>query len=378
MTVPALPVVTPITQPNSSRVDFGATVTNLALSTPLSDAAFAVVEQALYKYKVIVFPDAASQITPDLQFALVKRFDPDAYEHGHNDATASHKGQKSLLHGIGNSIQSHPEIKLVGGGVQGEIGGNKNLEQAGHWAYHRFPLTEEERLEGKTRWHRWHMDAALFKTDLPLVTTLLAVAVPQGPDLTVQWDDGSGNTMKVAPGTTGFISGSKMFNLLSEEDKLMCENSTVAYAPYPYQWGGPSKGNSNGLGTYNEGKEMAFEDLPPWDEKDLKVYPLVWTNPVTGEKSLQVHSVAVWKLHLKSSPDAPVTTVDDLAEVRKILYKLQRPAVEPHYIFAPPYKKGDLVMFYNRGVYHSATDYPESYGTRTMLQAHVACSYPPS
>lgn len=30
-----------------------------------------------------------------------------------------------------------------------------------------------------------------------------------------------------------------------------------------------------------------------------------------------------------------------------------------------------------RRVYHSATDYPESYGTRSMLQAHIAGSYDP-
>lgn len=80
------------------------------------------------------------------------------------------------------------------------------------------------------------------------------------------------------------------------------------------QWNGASKGNSNGLGTYSEGKEMAIEDLPDWTAHEIKselgvtwgrrrcvlaeadlssfiAYPMVWTNPKTGEKSLQVHSV---------------------------------------------------------------------------------------
>lgn len=99
---------------------------------------------------------------------------------------------------------------------------------------------------------------------------------------------------------------------------------------------------------------------------------MVWENPVTGEKSLQIHSVvrpvlpllfcrphraidvryyaqAVWKLHIRDSPDSPVKTISDLTEVRKVLYSLQRPAVEPEFIFAPPYHEGDLVLFYNRG-----------------------------
>ncbi|KAI5479430.1 hypothetical protein MNV49_003574 [Pseudohyphozyma bogoriensis] len=372
----SLPTVTPIAHVEGSGIDFGATVTNVDLAN-LSPAVFSAVEAALYQHKVLVFPNQG-HITPDEQFAFVRMFDPTApAEHGHNDATASHKGQPSLLYGIGNAISIHPEIKLVGGGKQGPKFGNRVLKQADHTSYHRFPLTEEEREQGFSRWHRWHMDAALYKTSLPLVTTLLAVQVPQGPPLTVRWDDGSNNTMKVAPGSTAFLSGAKMLSLLSPEQRMMAENSYALYAPHPYQWGGGAKGNSNGLGTYSEGKEMPLEDLPEWNEADRKTYPIVWTCPVTGEKSLQVHSVAVYKLHLKASPDAPVQVIDDLLEVRKILYDLQRPALEPENIFVPAYTEGDLVMFYNRGVYHTATDYPESYGTRSMLQAHIAASFDP-
>lgn len=155
MAVPSsLPIVTPITYPASSSVTFGATITNVDLSTPLTPSAFSVLSTALYTHKVIVIPNS-SNITPALQFALVQAFDPIAPpDHGHNDGTVSHKGQKSLLHGIGNSVDGHPEVKLVGGGVQGVVGGGKTLDQAGHWSYHRTPLSEEERKEGRTRWHR--------------------------------------------------------------------------------------------------------------------------------------------------------------------------------------------------------------------------------
>lgn len=105
---------------------------------------------------------------------------------------------------------------------------------------------------------------------------------------------------------------------------------------------------------------------------------MLWTNPQTLEKSFQVHSVAVAKLHLRRSPSSPVETISDLAEVRRILYTLQRPALQPANVLCPKYEKGMLVLFYNRGVYHSATDYPEGWGeTRTMLQAHIAGSEDP-
>jgi len=51
-------------------------------------------------------------------------------EQGHNDATVEHKGQKSLLYGIGNAIGTHPEVKLVGGGVQSKRFGGRVLKQA--------------------------------------------------------------------------------------------------------------------------------------------------------------------------------------------------------------------------------------------------------
>ena len=63
-----------------------------------------------------------------------------------------------------------------------------------------------------------------------------------------------------------------------------------------------------------------MDELPAWDERKLSTLPLVWTNPVTGEKSLQVHGACVWKLHLRSREDEEPRIVDDLAEVRAIIY----------------------------------------------------------
>ncbi|ORY66789.1 hypothetical protein BCR35DRAFT_181742 [Leucosporidium creatinivorum] len=378
MTVPLL-TITPLDPTTiGTGVDFGAKVTNVDLNR-LSDNEFQLIEQALYRYKVLIIPGQGG-LEPEKQFAFVRRFDPSApAEHGHNDAV---KGN-SLLNGIGNSISVHPEIKLVGGGKQSERFGGRVLKQADHTSYHKFPLTEKQRNEELlTRWHRWHMDAALYATSPPLVTSLLALSIPSGPPLTVVWDDGSGSVLpNVAAGSTGFLSGAKMYSCLDEEQRALVENSEVEYAPWPYQWNGASKGNSNGLGTYHEGKELALEDLPEWREEDVKTYPMLWTNPHTGEKSLQVHSVAVRRLHLRTSPSSPVSTISDLAEVRRILNSLQRPALQPENILCPAYELGDLVLFYNRGVYHSATDYPEAWegekGRRTMLQAHIAGSEEP-
>lgn len=107
-------------------------------------------------------------------------------------------------------------------------------------------------------------------------------------------------------------------------------------------------------------------------------YPLVWTNPYTGEKILQVHHLVAAKLHVKTSPDGPVTVIDDLKEVRDKLYDLQRPFLEPKNILVAPVEEGDILVWYNRGLRHSAIEYPSvGYGPRVAHQVHIAGSDDP-
>ncbi|GAA6009853.1 hypothetical protein JCM10207_002133 [Rhodosporidiobolus poonsookiae] len=374
MTLPTLtitPVSHPASGPSSGCTNLGAIVRNVSLqalfdpSTHTPEEArqtteFRQIEEALYRFKVLVIK-GQGDLRADEQFAFVQAFDPDApAEHGHNDATASHRGQKSLLYGIGNSIGSHPEVKLVGGGKQDERFGGRVLQQADHTNYHKHPLTHEEREAGFTRWHRWHMDASLFRTSLPLVTSLLCLASPsvdpstgeERPELTVRWDDGSGLEMKVRAGSTGFVEGSRMLERLEGKEKEWVEGAEVEYAPWPYQWSAPSRGNSNGLGTFPEPDNvMPLEYLPPWGNGDVKRYPMVWTCPRTGVKSLQVHPVPVRLIHPSSAPEP----ISDLAAVRARLDELQRPALVPENIWAPGYEVGDLVLFNNRAAHVAAS-----------------------
>ncbi len=66
---------------------------------------------------------------------------------------------------------------------------------------------------------------------------------------------------------------------------------------------------------------MPLERLSPWEKEKICIYPMVWTNPKTGEKSLQVHGQGAFKLHLKSSPEGEERVVDDLEEVRAFMHK---------------------------------------------------------
>lgn len=128
-----------------------------------------------------------------------------------------------------------------------------------------------------TRFYRWHIDAALYDLSPPKVTTLYGIKVPQGPKQKCRYDDGTGDELEVPPGTTAFVSGKTMFDILPSELKSLAVRSKVKYAPHPYVWMAPAHALSTGLGIESEGLELPLEELPPWEESRIKTLPVVST-----------------------------------------------------------------------------------------------------
>jgi hypothetical protein len=77
-------------------------------------------------------------------------------------------------------------------------------------------------------------------------------------------------SLKAKAGQTAFVSSIQLYELLSEEEKLMADNSWVEYAPFPYMWVENCKGRTNGLGLETEGKEHTMDEMPEWDPKKIK------------------------------------------------------------------------------------------------------------
>lgn len=134
----------------------------------------------------------------------------------------------------------------------------------------------------------------------------------------------------------------------------------------------PAHSRSTGLGLHSEGLELPSSELPPIDEKKIMVFPMVWKNPVTGKLALQVHPSAVRRIHC-----ADGTVIDDLERVRDIVYKLQRPAISPQYVYPHDWEEGDLVLFNNRGVIHSVVGAFKPDEVRIFRQCNLAASEPP-
>lgn len=305
--------------------------------------------------------------SPKAQFELTNRFDPSATSYGHGKTIDA---KRSILHPDLKTIPHQPQVQVIGNGFVESYEGLQNitLRHPHHKTFHATAIPAEDDLD-YTRFYRWHIDAALYGLAPPIVTTLLAVRVPKGRTQTCRYDDGTGDELQVPLGTTAFVSGYTIYDILSEEDKAFARSTRVEYAPHPYVWMSPARSRSDGLGMVSEGKEIPLSDLPPIDESKIQILPLCWKNPVTGKLALQVHPSAVRKLHL-----ADGTIVEGLQEVREIIHRLQRPGITPDRVYCHDWEEGDLVLFHNRGVLHSVVGAFAEHEVRLFRQCNVAAS----
>ncbi|KAK0465913.1 uncharacterized protein EV420DRAFT_1261465 [Desarmillaria tabescens] len=124
----------------------------------------------------------------------------------------------------------------------------------------------------------------------------------------------------------------------------------------------PAHAMPTGLGIESEGLELPLSELPPWEEAKLKILPVVWKNPVTGDKEGALY------------PDAHLT---DLKEVRGLLYKTQRPAIALKLVYPHDWKEKDLVIFHNRRVLHSVVGAFTPDQVRAFHQCNLAASDDP-
>jgi alpha-ketoglutarate-dependent taurine dioxygenase len=357
--------VRPIPNPAGSKLSFGATVPKVDLEN-LSEADWVTLRDAVYNFQVVVLKNQSS-LTPKGQFELTQRFDPAATTYGHGKTLDA---KRSVLHPDLKTIPHQPQVQVIGNGKYESYEGLENftLKHPHHKTFHQTPIPEKDDLEA-TRFYRWHIDAALYGLNAPKVTSLLAVKVPAGRTQTLRYDDGTGDEMTVPLGTTAFVSGETMYDLLSPEDQLLARTSFVEYAPHPYIWMSGAKSRSDGLGMISEGLEIPLDNLPEIDESKIKILPMCWKNPVSGKLALQIHPSAIKALHLGDG-----TKVTDLKEVRETVHRLQRPGIAPELVYPHDWEEGDCVLFHNRGVLHSVVGAFAPEEQRLFRQCNVAAS----
>lgn len=340
--------IVPIKHENNA--DFGAEIYGVDLNN-FTSADFALISDALHHHKLLVFKEQPQMLTPQQQYRLTawylthkssyvlhhitdtptpSSFDPDektgGFAHGADPVLLSEKGV--TIYGLPNrpAINAQPQVHILGRGEVPEdhfdFPPGFKVKGINHVDFHLPPhIPQEERDAGSSRFYQWHWDGSLYKIPPPRVGCLLAVRTPKGPDVTVHWGDGTGRTMNIAPGATAMVAGSRALQLLDPELREIVLHSRIEYAPHAFQWMSTARSTKLGHLIETEGREMPLDKLSPWTEEGICVYPMVWTNPVTGEKSLQVHGQGAFKLYLKNQPDGEETIVTDLKEVRTFMDK---------------------------------------------------------
>jgi alpha-ketoglutarate-dependent taurine dioxygenase len=351
----------------------------------LSPQEFDEIRVALYKYDVLLFRDVS--LTPEQQYALTKAFDPESESYGHGDNKIQ-TTQKSILHPDLKTIPRVPQVQLIGNGTVYNHEGlaEARLNHPSHTTFHKTRVSEEDQAKGVTRFYRWHIDAALYDLSPPRVTTLYGIKVPTGPRQTCRYDDGTRDELDVPLGTTAFVSGKTMFDLLPPQLKSLAVRSKVKYAPHPYVWMSPARAMPTGLGMESDGLELPLDELPPWDASKQQMLPVIWKNPITKELSFQVHPSGALELLVSPLPtgvkreDALYPDgahVTDLKAVRELLYKMQRPAIAPTLVYPHDWREKDLVLFHNRGVLHSVVGAFTKDQVRAFHQCNLAASDDP-
>lgn len=315
-------------------------------------------------------------ISAKAQYELTRRFDPSAtsYGHGSTSTATTALDKRSVLHPDLKTVPHQPQVQILGHGFVAQYEGLQDLvlRHPHHRTFHRDPIPPEDDLRF-TRFYRWHIDAALYDLHPPLVTSLLAVSLPEPKRRqTLRYDDGSGDELDVSLGTTAFVSGYQMYDRLTDEEKAFVRTSKVEYAPHPYIWMSRARSLPTGLGLYSEGRELPETELPAIDPAKIQILPMAWKNPITGHLALQIHPSAVRRIHLQDG-----RVIDDLQQVREIIYRLQRPGISPEFVYAHDWEEGDLVLFNNHGVLHSVVGAFAEGEVRLFRQCNLAASRGP-
>ncbi|KAG6917384.1 hypothetical protein DXG01_002763 [Tephrocybe rancida] len=320
MAIELIPLPLPPSADASKFADFGREVRGVNPGS-LDPGQFAEVQEALYKHDALLFRDVT--LTPEQQYALTKAFDPQSESYGHgNNRTEGAK--KSILHPDLKTIPRVPQVQLIGNGTVYNHEGlaEAKLKHPSHTTFHKTCVPPEDAAQGFTRFYRWHIDAALYDLSPPRVTTLYGLTVPGGAPQVCRYDDGTGDELPVPLGTTAFVSGRTMFDLLPPEFKSLAVRTRVKYAPHPYVWMAPAHALPTGLGLESEGLELPLEELPPWEEERRKTFPIL---------------------------------------------------VYPH-----DWREKDLVLFHNRGVLHTVVGTFTKDEVRAFHQCNLAASEDPA
>lgn len=332
---------------------FGAAVDEFDCAE-LTPGTARTIRQALHEYELLIFR-GQSHLTPRQEVNFYKQIDPEAstvwrdqrrnpwevykVEQGNLAGTYQIPGEPGVLV-LGKGEINHYGLEVKLGGERGAYGEEDGSQVLGGGSL------------------QWHIDGAFYGHEPCLYTQMSCIEAPRSGGHWLDYNDGTGARLWCDNGATAFASGRRALTLLPADARQRALRMVVHYLRHPFQTTYHLGNNDNGLRIVDPEAEKRYRvggDDPTGElecDDQCKSYPLVWTCPVTGSQALMGHPRCMHHLEEKQAGTSrPLGVV----ESRLLLEDLMRPGIDPENVYVHPWRSGDLVIWHNRSVWHSAT-----------------------
>ncbi|KAI1370210.1 sulfonate dioxygenase [Hypoxylon crocopeplum] len=314
-----------------------------------------ILRNALYEHSVLVIRKAG--VTSGTTLTRLCKTIDDAATDSHSAGKMPIREATNVLsrNQAGRLVEDSDVVVIGNGNYPAYHGHDLSLRHVSQAEFHATPLSDEEVAAGQTRFYRWHIDAPLYDRNPGTTTIISCRDTPSHlPDQEIVFE--SGERKRIPAGGTAFVSGARAFSLLTPEEREWAMNTQVQYAPRAYNWIGECKATSDGLTIESQGKEMSLDALEPWTWDKVHTYPLVFRNPgMPHRPHLIALGCCVYRLITTDPKTGEKTTIDDFKEAREKIHVLMKKAMKPEFVYVHRYQPDDLVMWHNRGVWHSVT-----------------------
>ena len=335
-----------------ANAPFGARVTDIDCAAARADEVDEL-RQSLHRHQLLLFP-RQRHLTPRQEVGFYRSINPagkgvwrdqknnpwEVYkvEQGNQAGTYQIPDEPGVLV-IGKGEIDHYGLRVMLGGARGAYGEESGSQVLGGGVL------------------QWHIDGPFYQFAPCDYTQMRCIEAPRGGGHWLPYADGSGQRLWCAAGSTAFASGRIAFDLLPPSERQNCLQIRVHYASNPFQASYALGNSGNGLRLLDVAAERLYaqgEDTPGAAVEDplAQVYPLVWTCPLTGLQALMAQPRCMQALEI---PAAGGSRFLGVVESRMLVEKWMRPAIDPGQVYVHAWQDGELALWNNRSVWHSAT-----------------------
>ena len=331
---------------------FGANVADFDCAAPGTDE-IDEIRLALHQHQLLVFPNQ-QHLTPQHEVAFYRSIDINGltiWRDQTNNPWEVYKvaqGNKAGTYQIpeepgvlvlGKGEIDHHGLRVTLGGDREAYGKDQGSQVLGGGAL------------------QWHIDGTFYEHAPCHYTQMRCIEAPTGSGHWLSYDDETEGKLWCEAGSTAFASGRIAFDKLPPDSQELYLHTRVHYASHPFETNYALGNSSNGLRAIDPAAEERYlqgDDIPgsAIDDPLAQVYPLVWTCPVTNQQALMPHPRCLHALEQYTKDGSFFLGV---IESRFQVEAWMRPAIAPEYVYVHAWQPGDLVIWNNRSMWHSAT-----------------------